>query len=56
MVYDARELGNYAKDFALCREAVNNTMKELAGNFIGKVEIKKTEDGRNYIEMENQKK
>lgn len=46
MVYDARELGNYAKDFTLCREAVSMTMRELAGNFIGKVEIKKTEDGK----------
>lgn len=44
-VYDMRELGEYAKTFDLCRQAVRNTMEELAGNFIGKVEIKKTEDG-----------
>lgn len=51
-VFDSRELGDYAKDFGIAREAIMNSVKEIAGNLIGKVDIKKETDDEGNERME----
>lgn len=53
-VFDRRELGEYAKDFDICREAIHQSVMEIAGNLLGRVEIKKTtdDDGNERVEYD----
>ena len=45
MAYDIRELGEFAKDFDLVREAIKNTIMEFTGNQVGRLDIQE-EDGK----------